>query len=87
MGPFDEIWHPAAQRARTEIQIQDERAAPAPFPGDPFAANRGHGGQPGIGVLQQQLDLSAPKLTVRLPEARKELPAVVDARLDGGRSR
>jgi hypothetical protein len=24
-GPFDEIWHPAAHRARFEIEVQDER--------------------------------------------------------------
>jgi hypothetical protein len=34
-GPFEEIWHPAAHRARVEIQIQDERIAPDPQPGDP----------------------------------------------------
>jgi len=36
MGPFEEIWHPAARRARIEIQVLDERAAPAPSPGDPL---------------------------------------------------
>jgi len=34
MGPFEEMWHPAAVRARIEIQVQDERAAPTPSPGD-----------------------------------------------------
>ncbi|MBV8994463.1 MAG: hypothetical protein JO287_12385 [Pseudonocardiales bacterium] len=34
MGPFDEIWHPAAHRARIEIHAQDERPAPNPLPGD-----------------------------------------------------
>jgi hypothetical protein len=34
MGPFDEIWHPAAHRARIEIHVQEERPAPAPAPGD-----------------------------------------------------
>jgi hypothetical protein len=34
MGPFDEIWHPAAHRARIEVQVQDERPAPKPSPGD-----------------------------------------------------
>lgn len=34
MGPFDEIWHPAALQARIEIQVQDERPAPSPLPGD-----------------------------------------------------
>ena len=36
MGPFEELWHPAAQRARMEIQVQDERPAPAPAPEDPL---------------------------------------------------
>ena len=34
-GPFEEIWHPAAHRARVEIRIQDERMAPDAQPGDP----------------------------------------------------
>jgi len=34
-GPFEEIWHPAAHRARIDIEIQDERTAPVPSPGDP----------------------------------------------------
>ncbi len=34
-GPFEEIWHPAAHRARVEIQVQDERVVPNPQPGDP----------------------------------------------------
>ena len=34
-GPFEEIWHPAAHRARIDIAIQDERKAPVPSPGDP----------------------------------------------------
>jgi hypothetical protein len=34
-GPFEEIWHPAAHRARIEIQVQDERVIPKPYPGDP----------------------------------------------------
>jgi hypothetical protein len=33
-GPFEEIWHPAAHRARVEIRIQDERIAPDAQPGD-----------------------------------------------------
>lgn len=36
MGPFDEMWHPAALEARIEIEIQDEQPAPAPLPGDPL---------------------------------------------------
>lgn len=27
-GPFEEIWHPAAHRARIEIRVQDERVDP-----------------------------------------------------------
>ena len=34
-GSFEEIWHPAAHRARIEIQVQDERVIPNPQPGDP----------------------------------------------------
>lgn len=34
-GPFEEIWHPAAHRARVEIQVQDERVVPKPLPGEP----------------------------------------------------
>jgi hypothetical protein len=34
-GPFEEIWHPAAHRARIDIEIQDERKVQAPSPGDP----------------------------------------------------
>jgi hypothetical protein len=34
MGPFEEIWHPAAHRARIETKTQHERPAPAPSPGD-----------------------------------------------------
>ncbi|MBX9245704.1 hypothetical protein ICW40_12915 [Actinotalea ferrariae] len=35
MGPFDEIWHPAAHDARVEVHEQDERPAPAPSPDEP----------------------------------------------------
>lgn len=34
MGPFEEIWHPAAHRSRLEVQVQDERPQPMPSPGD-----------------------------------------------------
>lgn len=34
MGPFEELWHPAAVRARVETQVQEELAAPTPTPGD-----------------------------------------------------
>ena len=35
-GPFEEVWHPAAHRARIDIQVQDERKIAAPSPGDPL---------------------------------------------------
>jgi hypothetical protein len=36
LGPIEEIWgYPAAQRARFEIEVHQERQAPAPSPGDP----------------------------------------------------
>ena len=34
-GPFEEIWHPAAHRARIDIEVQDERKIATPAPGDP----------------------------------------------------
>jgi hypothetical protein len=34
MGPFDEVWHPAAHRTRIEIEVQEERPLPSPLPGD-----------------------------------------------------
>ncbi|MEU4336566.1 hypothetical protein AB0F59_18365 [Micromonospora lupini] len=30
MGPFEEMWHPAATRYRAEIRIQEERMVPMP---------------------------------------------------------
>ncbi|MEU8328507.1 hypothetical protein [Micromonospora sp. NPDC048839] len=33
MGPFEEIWHPAAHRFRAEIRVQDERVVPMPTQG------------------------------------------------------
>ncbi|WFE41727.1 hypothetical protein [Micromonospora sp. WMMD998] len=35
MGPFEEIWHPAAHRFRAEIRAHDERVVPLPSAGDP----------------------------------------------------
>ncbi|WBB75053.1 hypothetical protein O7602_05865 [Micromonospora sp. WMMD1128] len=35
MGPFEEIWHPAAHRFRAEIRVHDERVVPLPSAGDP----------------------------------------------------
>ncbi|WBB55544.1 hypothetical protein [Verrucosispora sp. WMMD573] len=34
MGPFEEIWHPAAHRSRLEIRVQEERMVPKPSPDD-----------------------------------------------------
>jgi hypothetical protein len=34
VGPFEEMWHPAAHRARREAQVVQERTVPAPSPGD-----------------------------------------------------
>jgi hypothetical protein len=34
MGPFDEIWHPAAHRFRAEIKVYEERVVP-PRSGEP----------------------------------------------------
>ncbi len=34
MGPFEEIWHPAAREFRFEIRIQDERKVPLPSADD-----------------------------------------------------
>ncbi len=34
MGPFEEIWHPAAQLTRIEVREQAERRAPSPAPSD-----------------------------------------------------
>ncbi|MBM0277053.1 hypothetical protein [Micromonospora tarensis] len=30
MGPFEEIWHPAAHRYRAEIRVQETRMVPLP---------------------------------------------------------
>jgi hypothetical protein len=34
MGPFEEIWHPAAHRARLETEVVEERLAPMPSSDD-----------------------------------------------------
>lgn len=34
LGAVDEIFHPAAYQPRIEIQVQAERKAPMPSPGD-----------------------------------------------------
>jgi len=35
VGPFEEIWHPAAHRARLTIEARKEQGDPAPAPADP----------------------------------------------------
>lgn len=35
LGPFEELWHPAAHRARVEVRTHDSRQEAAPSPGDP----------------------------------------------------
>lgn len=35
LGPFEELWHPAAHRARVDVRTHDSRQEPAPSPGDP----------------------------------------------------
>jgi hypothetical protein len=34
LGPFEDMWHPAAQRARLEVETRQEAPAPEPVPGD-----------------------------------------------------
>jgi hypothetical protein len=34
MGPFEEMWHPAAAGSQLEIQVQSERKKPLPSPDD-----------------------------------------------------
>jgi hypothetical protein len=34
MGPFEEMWHPAAHRSRLEVQAQEEWVVPMPTPDD-----------------------------------------------------
>ena len=45
LGPIDEIYHPAAHRIRFEIQVQEQRLAPAPSPEDQW--RQGPGQRPG----------------------------------------
>ncbi len=35
LGPFEEIWHPAAHRYRAEVKVHEERLVPMPSAGDP----------------------------------------------------
>jgi hypothetical protein len=37
MGPFDEIWHPAAHQSHIEVQTQEDRVTPSPSPDDRLA--------------------------------------------------
>jgi len=41
MGPFEEIWHPAAHRARFETLVVEERVVPMPTPDDQRRRGRG----------------------------------------------
>ncbi len=34
LGPFEELWHPAAQLVRVEVREQQERRAPSNSPSD-----------------------------------------------------
>ncbi|WP_309246279.1 hypothetical protein [Verrucosispora sioxanthis] len=45
MGPFEEIWHPAAYRSRMEIRVQEERMVPTPSPDDLGKLRRREAGQ------------------------------------------
>jgi hypothetical protein len=55
MAPFEEIWDPGAHATHVELQVQAERAAPAPAPGDPpdVAARPRSSGQLGAGAAGQ----------------------------------
>ncbi|MDI5940349.1 MULTISPECIES: hypothetical protein [Micromonospora] len=55
MGPFEEIWHPAAHRFRTEIKVHEERMVPLPSPGDPKRRVRGGVAGPGQSPTEQPL--------------------------------
>jgi hypothetical protein len=33
LGPFEEMWHPAARRAHLEVEVAEERRVPTPSPG------------------------------------------------------
>ncbi|MEO3746517.1 hypothetical protein [Plantactinospora sp. B5E13] len=35
MGPFEEIWHPAAHRYRAEVRVHEQRMLPTPSAADP----------------------------------------------------
>lgn len=46
MGPFEEMWHPAAHRARVETQVVEERMMPMPPPDDPWRQSTTEGRNP-----------------------------------------
>jgi hypothetical protein len=49
LGPFDELWHPAAHRTRIERQEQAEHRAPAPSPDDQDPSAPSQPVQPSLG--------------------------------------
>jgi hypothetical protein len=50
MGPFDEIYHPAAHRFRFEIQVRAQRRmVPLPSPADRLRSGRSDSGTGGYG--------------------------------------
>ena len=40
LGPFEELWHPAAARSRVQVQEQVQQAAPSPGSGAPPRESR-----------------------------------------------
>jgi hypothetical protein len=47
MGPFEEIWHPAARRARLKTELVEERMVPMPTADDNPGSAAVHGAPPG----------------------------------------
>nr|WTA67612.1 hypothetical protein OHB51_35250 [Micromonospora sp. NBC_00855] len=43
MGPFEEMWHPAAHRFRAEIRVQETRTVPMPPQGGKRNGHNGNG--------------------------------------------
>lgn len=43
MGPFEEMWHPAAHRFRAEIRVQETRTVPMPPQGGKRKGHNGNG--------------------------------------------
>jgi hypothetical protein len=48
MGPFEDMWHPAAHRARLETQMVEERVVSMPSPDDHWSRSRGETGPPAV---------------------------------------